>query len=146
MVTFHTTLRLAGSTSGIVVPDEIVESFAAGKRVPVVVTLAGYSYRNTVAPYKGANMISLSKANLSAAGLVGDEELDVTLEHDTAPRNVFLTAEFAAALEADAAAKAAFEKLSFSNKNKHATVIAEAKTDETRDRRIAKALAELRGE
>jgi hypothetical protein len=146
MVTFHTRLLKAANNSGIPVPEEVVESFGAGKRVPVVVSLSGHTYRSTVAPYRGQYMISLSRANLEATGLVGDEDVEVTLEHDTAKRQVELSAEFAAALDADAQAKAAFEKLSYSNQSKHALSVADAKTDETRDRRIAKALAELRGE
>ena len=145
MPTFTTQLQLEGSTSGIAVPEDVVESFGAGKRVPVVITLGDYQYRSTVSPYKGQYMISLSRANLAGAGLVGDETMEVTLEHDTAPRVVDVPPELADVLATDAAAKAAFEKLSYTNQNRLALSVREAKTDETRERRLGKALAELRG-
>lgn len=146
MTTFQTKLRLSGKTSGIPVPAEVVEGLGAGRRVPVVVTLAGYSYRNSVVWYRGEYMISLSSENREKAGLVGDEELDVTIEIDAAPREVDVPAELADALRSDAAALAAFDKLSFSRKQQHAVAVSGAKTAETRERRIAKVLASLRGD
>jgi Domain of unknown function (DUF1905) len=73
--------------AGIVVPPEIVEGLGSGKRPPVKVTLNGYTYRSTVASMGGRFMIGLSAENRQAAGLVGDEELEVALELDTEPRN-----------------------------------------------------------
>lgn len=146
MTTFRTKLVLSGKTAGIPVPDAVVEGLGAGKRVPVVVTIGGYSYRNSVAPYRGQYMISLSSANREAAGLVGDEELDVTIEVDTAPRDVELPADFGDALRADAAAEAAFAALSYSAKSRFILDVTGAKTPETRQRRIDKTLAALRGD
>ncbi len=48
--------------------------------------------------------------------------------------------DFAAALDADAAAKAFFNGLSYSNKRRHVLSIEDAKTPETRQRRIDKAV------
>jgi len=44
MASFTTTLLMFGNNVGIEVPPAVVESFGAGKRVPVIVTIAGYSY------------------------------------------------------------------------------------------------------
>jgi hypothetical protein len=128
------------------VPAEVVEGLDAGKRVPVVVTVNGYTYRNSVVWYRGEYMISLSSENRENAGLVGDEELDVTIEVDSAPREVEVPAELAAALKADAVAQAAFEKLSYSRKLQHTLAVSGAKTAETRERRLAKVLATLRAD
>jgi hypothetical protein len=146
VTTFRTQLRLSGKTSGIPVPAEVVDGLDAGKRVPVVVTVNGYTYRNSVVWYRGEYMISLSSENRENAGLVGDEELDVTIEVDSAPREVDVPAELAAALKADAVAQAAFEKLSYSRKLQHTVAISGAKTAETRERRLAKVLATLRAD
>jgi hypothetical protein len=128
------------------VPAEVVEGLDAGKRVPVVVTVNGYTYRNSVVWYRGEYMISLSSENRENAGLVGDEELDVTIEVDSAPREVEVPAELAAALKADAVAQAAFEKLSYSRKLQHTLAVSGAKTAETREHRLAKVLAALRAD
>jgi hypothetical protein len=146
VTTFRTQLRLSGKTSGIPVPAEVVEGLDAGRRVPVVVTLNGYTYRSSVVWYRGEYMISLSSENRENAGLVGDEELDVTIEVDSAPREVEVPAELAAALKADAVAQAAFDKLSYSRKLQHTLAISGAKTAETRERRLAKVLATLRAD
>jgi len=51
--------------------------------------------------------------------------------------------DLAQALAAAPAAKAAFEKLSFSNKRLHVLSVTGAKTEETRKRRIEKVLSAL---
>jgi hypothetical protein len=61
---FRTTILQSGPTStGIRVPDEVVESLGAGKRPAVRVTLNGYTYRSTVAVMGGAYMVGLSAEN-----------------------------------------------------------------------------------
>jgi uncharacterized protein YdeI (YjbR/CyaY-like superfamily) len=51
--------------------------------------------------------------------------------------------DFAAALDADPDARRTFDALSYSNKSWHTLQIAGAKSDETRQRRIAKSVAAL---
>ena len=141
-VTFEATLASSGPT-GIEVPPEVVESFNAGKRVPVVVTVGDYSYRSTVAPYKGPYMISVSAENRAGAGVSHGDTITVTLEHDTAPRTVEVPADLQAALDASPAAQAAWSALSYRAQNAHALAIAGAKAAETRSRRVADVTAKL---
>lgn len=139
-VSFDVTLPTSGPT-GIEVPAEVVESFNAGKRVPVVVTIGDYSYRSTVAPYKGPYMISVSAENRAGAGIGHGDTITVTLEHDTAPRVVEVPADLEAAF--DDASRAAWQKLSVSHQKAHVAAIETAKTAATRERRVAAALAAL---
>lgn len=146
MPTFRTTLAQSGNNVGIVVPDEIVLGFGVGKRVPVVVTVdGGYSYRNTISSMGGRFMISFNSETRAATGRGGGDAVEITLEHDTAPRTVEMPAELAAALAGDAAATAAWQKLAPSHQKEWARTIAEAKSDDTRERRVAKAVEALRG-
>jgi len=131
------------NTTGIEVPPEVVEALGAGKRPPVTVTLNGYTYRSSIASMGGKFMISLSAENREKAGVAGGDELDVDIELDTAPREVEVPQDFAAALDAEPAARATFDKLSYSNKSWHVLQVQGAKTDETRQRRIAKSVATL---
>lgn len=131
------------NTTGIEVPPEVVEALGAGKRPPVTVTLNGYTYRSSIASMGGKFMISLSAENRGKAGVAGGDELDVDIELDTAPREVEVPQDFAAALEAEPAARETFDKLSYSNKSWHVLQVQGAKTDETRQRRIAKSVATL---
>ena len=66
--------------------------------------------------------------------------MDVDIDLDTAPREVTVPAELAAALEAEPEALRTFESMSYSNKSWHVLQVTGAKTDETRLRRIAKSI------
>jgi hypothetical protein len=69
---FRTRVELGGKTAtGFQVPPEVVESLGRGKRVPVVVTINGHSYRSTIAPYSNAYYLPLSAENRAAAGVGG---------------------------------------------------------------------------
>jgi len=142
MATFHTELLLQGkSATGFAVPDEVVASLGAGKRVAVVVTIGDYSYRSTVGPYRGANMLPVSAANREGARIAAGDIVEITLELDDQPREVEVPADLAAALDTDAATRAAFDALSFSDRRAHVASVEDAKTAETRERRIAKVVA-----
>ena len=147
MPTFRTKLLSSGNNVGIQVPEEIVLSFGVGKRVPVVVTVdGGYSYRNTISSMGGRYLISFNADTRAKTGLGGGDEVEITLEHDTAPRAVEMPPALAEALADDPDATAAWQKLAPSHQKEHARAIAEAKGDDTRARRVAAAVAKLRGE
>ena len=142
---FHTTLLQADKTAtGIIVPDEVVESLGAGKRPPVKVTINGFTYRNTIAVMGGVYMVGVSAANRAGAGVAGGDEIDVEIELDIEPRVVEVPQDLAAALDAEPRARETFDRLSNSNKGWHVTQVTGAKTDETRQRRIAKSVATLK--
>jgi Bacteriocin-protection, YdeI or OmpD-Associated/Domain of unknown function (DUF1905) len=142
---FRATLETEGKTAtGINVPAEVVEALGGGKRPRVTVTINGHTYRSSVAVLGGRYMLGVSAENRAAAGVEGGQDVDVELELDTAPREVTVPPDFAAALAAEPAAQATFAGLPYSNKSWHVLQIEGAKTDETRQRRIAKSVEALR--
>jgi hypothetical protein len=142
---FSTTVELGGRTAtGFEVPPEVVETLGAGKRPAVTVTVGGHTYRSTVAVMGGRYMLPLSAENRTAAGLSAGDAADVELELDTAPRVVEVPADLAAALDAEPAARAAFDALNYSNQRRHTLSVEGAKTDATRTRRVAKVVETLR--
>ncbi|HEX2469401.1 MAG TPA: YdeI/OmpD-associated family protein [Candidatus Limnocylindrales bacterium] len=142
---FRTTLELGGKTAtGFRVPAAVVEALGKGKRPPVRVTINGYTYRNTVAVYGDTYMLGVAAEHREAVGIQAGDEIDVDLELDTAPREVELPPDFAAALDAAPAAKRFFETLSYSNKRRFTLSIDDAKSEETRKRRIEKSVNQLR--
>ncbi|MCK0114201.1 YdeI/OmpD-associated family protein [Ornithinimicrobium sp. F0845] len=146
MLTLQTTLdSLGGPAAAIVLTDEQVAELGPTKNPPVVVTIDGKSARLRVARMGGLNCIGLSKAVRAALGVEIDQEVSATVELDTAERTVDMPPELTEALEADPAAKAAFEALSYSARKEHARQVSSAKAAETRDRRLAKILDSLRG-
>ena len=60
----------------------------------------GYRYRSNVASMSGQSLISVGKAIRSETGLAAGDPIDVTLTLATAPRDVQLPSDFAAALDA----------------------------------------------
>ena len=142
---FRTTILQGDKTAtGIRVPDEVVEALGAGKRPKVLVTIRGYTYRNSVAVMGGEYMIGVSAENRAGAGVAGGDTVDVDIELDTAPREVTVPDDFAAALAAEPNAQRTFDGLSYSNKSWHVLQIEGAKSDETRQRRIVKSVDALR--
>jgi hypothetical protein len=129
-------LQSGRTATGIQVPEEVVEALGAGRRPAVKVTVNGYTYRSTVAVMGGAYMISLSAEHRAAGG----EEVDLDLDLDTAPREVSVPADFAAALDAEPEARRTFDGLSYSNRSWHVLQVEGAKTEQTRQRRIAKSV------
>jgi hypothetical protein len=142
---FKTTLKQAeGSTAtGIVIPDEVLAALGAGKKPQVKMVVNGYAYRSTVATINGAYMVGFSADHRAASGIKGGDRIEVSIELDTEPRTVELPADFQAALDADAQARATFDKLSNSLKSYHVSQVTGAKTEETRQRRIEKSIATL---
>ncbi len=114
-------------------------------RAPVKVTLNGYTYRSTIAAMGGPPCIPLRKSHREAAGLDGDETLEVRLDLDTEPREVTLPADFAKALKAVPAAWARWKDLSYSHQREYVEAVEGAKKPETRLRRIDSAVRQLRG-
>jgi hypothetical protein len=142
---FRTTLLQSGKTAtGFEVPPDVVAALGAGKRPPVTVTINGYSYRNTVAVYGDTFMLGVSAEHRAGAKVAAGDTLEVHLELDTAPREVSVPADLAAALDAEPAARHTFDGLSYSNRSWHVLQVDGAKTPETRTRRIEKAIVALR--
>jgi hypothetical protein len=142
---FRTIIQQSGKTAtGIQVPEEVVEALGAGKRPPVSVTINDYTYRSTVAVMGDRYMVGVSAEHRAGAGVAGGDEVDVDIELDTAPREVDVPADFATALDAEPEARRTFDGLSYSNKSYHVVQVTGAKTDETRQRRIAKSITILK--
>ena len=142
---FRTTVLMTGkNTAGLEIPAHVVEGLGAGKRPPVTVTINDFSYRTTVAVMGGAYMVGLSGERRLASGIAGGNVVDVDLELDTAPREITVPPDFGAALDAEPAARKTFDGLSYSNKSWHTLQVEGAKTDETRQRRIARSIEILK--
>lgn len=142
---FRTTLLLHGkSATGIEVPPEIVEALDAGRKPPVSVTINGHTFRTTVAPRAGGVfLVGVSAANREAASIAAGDEIDVDVEHDSAPRTVEVPADLRAALD-EAGLGEHFDALAYSHRKQHVLAVEDAKTDATRQRRIRKAVEMLR--
>lgn len=134
--------RTGGTTTGFHVPDEVVDKLGGGRRPKVVATVNGRSWRSSIASMGGEFWLGVSAANRNLVGLSGGEVYELTLELDTAPREVDVPDDLAQAL-AEAGARPAFDRLSFTLRKEHALAVTSAKRTETRERRIEKIVAGL---
>lgn len=142
---FRATIEQTGKTAcGMRVPPAIVDALRGGKRPAVTVTIAGYTWRSTVAPMGGEYWLGVSAENRAGAAVAAGDVVDVEVERDTAKREVTVPADLAAALDADPDARRTFDGLSYSNKSWHVLQVLGAKTEETRERRIARSVEVLR--
>src|SRR3954471_18208449 len=142
-LSFDTTILQIGNNTGICVPDEVVENLGAGKKPPVNVTVNNYTYRNTIAVMGGKFMIGVSADIRSKTGIKGGDKVRVTLELDTKPREVEVPADFQRLLDKNPKAKQFFDALSYSNKQRYVLPLGQAKTEETRQRRMEKCIIDL---
>ena len=140
---FESTVELGGKTAtGIQVPDEVIEALGASKRPPVTITINGYTYRTTAVRMGGAFYVPLAAENREAAGVAAGDAITVDIENDTAPREVTLPDDLAAAM--DDAARTAYDGLSYTHRKEWVRWVEEAKRPETRAARIEKTVAGLR--
>lgn len=142
---FSATLELHGKTAtGFEVPAEVVDALGSGRNPAVSVTLRGHTYRTTVASRAGRYLIPVSAEHRAAAGVSAGDDLEVEIELDDQPRTLTVPDELARALDDAPEAKTFFEGLSRSKQQVFTLSVDGAKTDETRQRRVEKAVSMLR--
>jgi Bacteriocin-protection, YdeI or OmpD-Associated/Domain of unknown function (DUF1905) len=139
---FRAELRsTGGNTAGFLVDDEVVTGLGGGGRPKVVVTVNGVEWRGSIARMGGAYWLGVSAERRAAAGIAAGEVLDVDVVLDTAVREVEVPADLASALDAEPAARAYWDAMSYSNKSWHVLQVTGAKAAETRARRVARSVA-----
>lgn len=131
-----------GNTAGLPVPDSAITALGSTRNPAVTVTVGPLTYRSTVAVRNGSFILPLSQALRAESGIKAGDEVEVTLELDTAPRSVDVPEDLASALTA-AGLRQSFDALSYSRQRGIVEPIAAAKAAETRARRIAATVAKL---
>jgi hypothetical protein len=140
---FTAIVEAAGKTAtGIEVPADLVEKLGAGKRPPIRATINDYTYRTSIGVMGGRFLIPVSADVRKSAGVAAGNEVEVDVELDTSPRDVTVPADLAQAMDLDT--RQFFDSLSYSRKQRFVLPIEKAKTHETRQRHIDKALIALR--
>jgi hypothetical protein len=144
-ITFTTTLVRRGPGVAVVLDDDQMAQVGEGaKRFAVAATINGETWRSTVVRMRGEFLLGLSREIRAQVGADAGEEVQVKLALDTVERTVEIPPALAVVLAGDPEAATAYDKLAYSHRKEFARWIEEAKRDETRDRRVAKALEMLR--
>ena len=126
------------------VPRDVAAKLGLKGMPKIQAVIAGQPYRGSLMPMgDGTYCLGVLKSIQEAAGVGFGDTVDVELELDTTPRLVEPPPDLARALARDKKMAASWDKLSFTNKKEMALSLTEAKRPETRERRLAAALAKL---
>lgn len=151
---FEATLErpdMRGAWTFIRMPFSVAEEFGVKGQVPVRGAINGIPYENFLLPQgDGIHILVVKKEIRDKAGVTAGDVAQVTLERDTAPRQVEAPEELAEALRASPGAQQVFDKLGYSHRKAYCDHVAQAKRAETRQRRADKCVellleAEVRG-
>ena len=132
-----------GKHASLHIPDEVLERLGATRRAPVKVTINGHTYQSTSTGVGGECRVVFPQKERDACGVHEALEIEVTLELDSGVREVDVPEALAAALESSDL-RPKFDALTYSARKEHARQVSDAKTDETREKRIAKVVAALK--
>jgi hypothetical protein len=141
---FRAELESTGkNTAGFEVPDSVVEGLGGGGHPKVSVTVNDFTFRTSIAKMGGRYLLGVSAERRKEGGLEAGQVLDVDVELDTAPREIDVPDDFAAALAAAPRAKEFWDTLSYSKQSWHVQQVTGAKKAETRASRIEKSVGML---
>jgi Bacteriocin-protection, YdeI or OmpD-Associated/Domain of unknown function (DUF1905) len=144
-IRFKARLQPRGAAAAVVLDQSQVAEIGEGaKRYPVVATVNGYVWRTSVAVMGGEFLLGLNREVRRGAGVDSGDEVDVSIELDTAPREVEIPEVLAAALATDPEAATAFARMAFTHRKEFAQWVGGAKREETRQRRVGQALTMIR--
>jgi len=135
-----------GGGTLVPVPKDVAAKMGLKGMPKVQAVIAGQPYRGSLMPMgDGTYCLGVLKSIQQAAGVKPGDTITVEIELDTAPRTVEPPPDLAKVIARDKKAAAVWEKLSYTNRKEMARGLEEAKTRETRERRLAAALDRLRG-
>ncbi len=125
-------------------PYDVKKEFGTGGQVPVKITFDGAPYTGTMVKYgQPQHMLPLLKAIREKIGKGPGDTVSVTVERDETVRTVEVPPEFDKLLKKEGLLPV-FEKLSYTHRKEYCRWITEAKKEETRQARLAKAVTMLR--
>lgn len=138
-ISFDTTLLSFGNNTGIQIPDDVIEKLNAGKRPSLLVKVNNYEYQAAPGIMNGKTLLSFSSEHRQKTGLKGGDNIHVELQVAVTSRKVDMSKEFQEALK-KSKTEEFFNSLSNSLQRYHCDLINSAKTDETKLKRIEKAI------
>ncbi len=131
-----------GTWTYLNVPFDVEKSFGKGGQVKVKGMVNGVAFRSSLMPDgDGQHFLVVKKSIRDKAKVkVGDRVL-VVVEPDAGPRGIETPPDLTKALGKNKTAKMIWDEFAYSHKKAFVDWIVSAKRDETRSRRIEKALA-----
>ncbi len=141
---FSATIENAGGGGAFVrIPFDVEQAFGK-KRVKIKAYIGTEEYRGTLVRMgEPCHILLILKSIREKLGKEFGEQIAISLEEDSEPREVIVPTDLREALAAAGPAQQLFDKLSYTHKKEYVVWINEAKRAETRTARIQKAVALL---
>jgi len=128
------------------IPFDVEKVFGKKGQVKVKGTVNGIAFRSSLMPHgDGTHFLVVNRSVRDAARVDIGHKIKIVLEADTEERVVALPPDFERALAKSKASRTAWDKISYPHKKEYLDWITDAKKEETRKRRIEKAIATLAG-
>ncbi len=145
-VTFTTFVKaMTEKATTLPVPKEAVAALGKDKKPRVIVTVNGHTYRSTIQVFGGQAGLPFHAEDREAAGVKAGDQVEVTLALDLEPRIVEVPDDLAAAMAGNEGMRERFDVLAYSKRKDFVRQVTDAKTEETRERRIAAVVRKLSG-
>jgi hypothetical protein len=145
LIRFEGRLEAQGGGSFVTVPREVSDRLGGRARIAVRGFLNGVPFRSSTMPMgDGGHCVGFRKDQRAAAGVEIGDVVVVEIDRDDEERRVNLPPELAEALAAEPRLREAFERLSYTARKERAESVRDARRPETRARRLAAILDELR--
>ncbi len=141
--TYKTAVIGIGNHASLEIPPENLAAIGGSKRAPLKVTINGHTYQSTATGVGGKCMVVFPMSDRQATGVSAGDKITVTLELDSGYREVAIPKELVAALQAEGLSKI-FHDLPYSKRREYTRQVAEAKTADTKERRITAAIEALK--
>ena len=143
--TFTATIQNAGGGGAFVEVPFDVEAAFGSKRPRVKAMIEGVPYRGILTRMgTECHLLVVLKEIREQIGKTFGDAVTITVEPDTEPRLIEIPAGLRKAFKMEKEAKAFFDKLSYTHQREYVMSINEAKREETRLNRIAKAIEMLK--
>jgi hypothetical protein len=137
------TVKLDGKGSSVAwlnAPFEVVKVFGTRARVPVRGTINGFPFRSSLMPMGGCHGMAINKTMRDGAGIKAGDTVSVVMERDESERTVEVPPILKKELAKSKTAQTNWKGLSFTSQKEIVVSINGAKQEETRTRRLAKAM------
>ena len=133
-----------GGGAYVLFPFDVAKEFGTKGRVPVKATFNGVEYTGSLIKYgHPQHMLPMLKALREQIGTRPGDTIKVEVWKDEGQRTLEVPAEFKEAME-KAGVMPHFERLSYTHRKEYCRWITEAKKEETRLKRLAKAVEMLK--
>jgi hypothetical protein len=132
-----------GGGAYVLFPYDVAQEFGSTRAIPVKGAIDGEAYRGSLMKYgQPQHLLGVEKAIRTKIGKGPGDRVTVELVRDTEPRIVAVPPDLAKAI-AKAKLSSFFDTLSYTHREEYCRWITEAKKEETRARRVTKAVEML---